>query len=107
MHVGSARRPLLVADLAARLAAIGQLADLGQVRHTGPSSRGRSNSAMRLRDIWGAFSVAPDLTTQLAGRPVLLVDDYVDSGWTLTVVARLLRQAGAGTVYPFVLGAAG
>jgi ATP-dependent DNA helicase RecQ len=32
------------------------------------------------------------------------VDDYTDSGWTLTVAARLLRQAGAAAVYPFVLG---
>jgi ATP-dependent DNA helicase RecQ len=34
---------------------------------------------------------------------VLLVDDLVDSGWTLTMVARLLRQAGAPAVYPFAL----
>jgi ATP-dependent DNA helicase RecQ len=32
-----------------------------------------------------------------------LIDDYTDSGWTLTVAARLLRQAGAAQVYPFVL----
>jgi len=35
---------------------------------------------------------------------VLLIDDRTDSGWTLTVAARLLRRAGAGAVYPFVLG---
>jgi ATP-dependent DNA helicase RecQ len=35
---------------------------------------------------------------------VLLVDDRTDSGWTLTVAARLLRQAGASAVLPFVLG---
>ncbi len=40
----------------------------------------------------------------LADRTVLLVDDYTDSGWTLTVAARLLRQAGARAVHPFVLG---
>jgi ATP-dependent DNA helicase RecQ len=38
---------------------------------------------------------------------VLLVDDYTDTGWTFTVVARLLRAAGAGAVYPFALGVAG
>jgi ATP-dependent DNA helicase RecQ len=34
---------------------------------------------------------------------VLLVDDVVDSGWTMTVAARLLRQAGAVAVLPFAL----
>jgi ATP-dependent DNA helicase RecQ len=38
---------------------------------------------------------------------VLLVDDYCDTGWTLTVVARMLRAAGAGQAYPFVLGLTG
>ena len=107
VHVGSARRPLLVADIAARLGAIGRLPHLGQVPHTGPSSRGRSNSAMRLREVWGGYAVPEELAAALAGRSVLLVDDYTDTGWTLTVVARLLRQAGAGAVYPFVLGIAG
>jgi ATP-dependent DNA helicase RecQ len=32
------------------------------------------------------------------------VDDWTESGWTLAVAARLLRQAGAAAVHPFVLG---
>ena len=107
VHVGSARRALLVADVAAQLGTIGRLPHLGQVPHSGPSSRGRSNSAMRLRDVWGSFAVPDELSAGLSGRSVLLVDDYTDTGWTLTVVSRLLRQAGAGAVYPFVLGIAG
>lgn len=35
--------------------------------------------------------------------PMLLVDDIVDSGWTLTVIAALLKQAGSGDVYPVAL----
>jgi ATP-dependent DNA helicase RecQ len=35
--------------------------------------------------------------------PVLLVDDIVDSGWTLTVIAALLQQAGSSVVYPVAL----
>ena len=38
--------------------------------------------------------------------PVLLVDDIVDSGWTLTVAGHLLRTHGSGPVYPFVLAVA-
>jgi ATP-dependent DNA helicase RecQ len=35
--------------------------------------------------------------------PVLLIDDLVDSGWTLTETGRLLSRSGSGPVYPLVL----
>ena len=38
--------------------------------------------------------------------PVLLVDDVVDSRWTLTLAAVLLRQHASGPVYPFALAKA-
>ncbi len=38
--------------------------------------------------------------------PVLLVDDIVNSGWTLTVAGWLLRTHGSGVVYPFALAMA-
>jgi ATP-dependent DNA helicase RecQ len=38
--------------------------------------------------------------------PVLLVDDRVDTGWTLTVAAKLLRDSGAPAVLPLVLATA-
>jgi len=34
---------------------------------------------------------------------VLLVDDVRGSGWTLTTVAGLLRDAGASPVHPLIL----
>ena len=105
-HVASNRRPHLVADLAGRLADIGQLSNLGAVPHRGPTSSTRSNSALRLRDVWDSYRLPDDVTDRVAGRVVLLVDDTTDTGWTLTVVARLLRRAGAERVYPFVLGIA-
>jgi ATP-dependent DNA helicase RecQ len=37
---------------------------------------------------------------------VLLVDDLVDSRWTLTVVAAAVLEAGSGPVSPFVLAEA-
>jgi ATP-dependent DNA helicase RecQ len=106
VHIGSQRRPTLIADLAGRLADIGRLTDLGGVPHLGQSATGRSNSALRLREAWNAYEVPPDLAAQLTGQPVLLVDDLVDTGWTFTVVARILRRAGAGEVYPFALAQA-
>jgi ATP-dependent DNA helicase RecQ len=37
------------------------------------------------------------------GGPVLLVDDRVDTGWTMTLAAKLLREAGAAAVLPLAL----
>jgi ATP-dependent DNA helicase RecQ len=34
---------------------------------------------------------------------VLLVDDRIDSGWTMTIAAKLVREAGASVVMPLVL----
>ena len=34
---------------------------------------------------------------------MLLVDDRIETGWTMTVAARLLRQAGAPAVLPLAL----
>ena len=40
---------------------------------------------------------------EVPAGPVLLIDDVVRSGWTLTAAAALLREAGAGRVLPLVL----
>jgi ATP-dependent DNA helicase RecQ len=56
------------------------------------------NSQQQFSNVWGAFEGGVP-----AGEPVLLVDDLVDSTWTLTVVAAALLEAGSGPVSPFVL----
>ena len=55
----------------------------------------------RLAAVHDAFALPPALATALAGLagPVLLVDDVVDSGWTMTVAARLVRRAGRRPSY--------
>jgi len=110
VHVGSYDRPTVAAALASQISAIGWLPDLGGVPHRHQSGAQRSNSAQRLRAVHDAYALPDELAAQLAnghrGDPILLVDDYTATGWTLTVVARLLRQAGAGAVYPLVLGIA-
>jgi ATP-dependent DNA helicase RecQ len=72
-----------------------------RVRQVRPQKE-MENSAQQLRNVFGAFRAA---ATPLPG-PVLLVDDIVDSRWTLTVVGVALREAGSGPVYPFVLAEA-
>jgi ATP-dependent DNA helicase RecQ len=61
------------------------------------------NSAQQLRNAHLKLDI--DGSVVLPG-PVLLVDDIVDSGWTLTVAGWLLRTHGSGPVHPFALAAA-
>jgi ATP-dependent DNA helicase RecQ len=97
--MSSRSRPKLVLDLAERIAAVGRLPLLGTMTSTGPSPSA-ANSAHRAAALLGSLR-APELPA-LDG-PVLLVDDRVDTGWTLTVAARALRHAGAPAVLPFAL----
>ncbi|MEV1317836.1 RecQ family ATP-dependent DNA helicase [Micromonospora arborensis] len=109
--VGSRRRPRLVGSLAERIAAVGRLPILGEVTPAGPGGPGgpRGNSAQRVRALHDTFTVPADLADAVAGLdgPVLLVDDLIDSGWTMTLVARALRRAGAPDVLPLALAVAG
>ena len=52
------------------------------------------------------FSGIPEEPLKLPPVPVLLVDDMVDSGWTLTLASVLLQRQGSGPVYPFALAKA-
>jgi len=69
---------------------------------------GAANSAQRVRALNDRFALtelpgAEPEGDPVAGRSVLLIDDRVVTGWTLTVVARQLRLAGATAVHPLVL----
>jgi ATP-dependent DNA helicase RecQ len=92
----------IVADFAARLAerlGIPYKAALVKVRDT-PQQKTMENSHQQLRNVIGAFEVDG---SELLDGPVLLVDDVVDSRWSLTECARLLREAGSGPVFPLAL----
>lgn len=109
--VPSLGRPRLVESLAMGIAAAGRLEVLGPLGLSSRAGRlrGSTNSAYRVRDVWDRFVVPPDLAARLESLdgPVLLVDDLVDSRWTMTVAGRLLRRAGARAVLPLALGAVG
>lgn len=99
--VPSRRNPRLVADFAGRLAtALGLACEdvVVRVRDTEPQKT-MQNSAQQYRNVEGAFAVRGPVPP----GPVLLVDDIVDSRWTLTTVCMELRAAGAGPVLPFAL----
>jgi ATP-dependent DNA helicase RecQ len=105
--VASRSRPALVSSLAQRIAAIGRLPLLGWVDRArgGPFAGQVHNSAHRLASLWDAFALSPGLAEAIdgIGGPVLLVDDLVVTGWTMTVAARMLRAAGAPAVLPLAL----
>ncbi|MET9412784.1 RecQ family ATP-dependent DNA helicase [Streptomyces klenkii] len=110
--LASRTRPRLIRSLAERIASVGRMPLLGTVEYGGADSDTRvprTNSAQRLRALDGALTVPPELAAALAsaGGPVLLVDDFTDTGWTLAVAARLLRRAGAPEVFPLVLAVQG
>lgn len=106
--VRSATRPMLAQHLGRGLATYLSKPFVGTIGpRAGAEAPGRHdvNSAMRLA------GVADRLTLELsdaalgglAGRSILLVDDYTDSGWTLTVAGQLLLDAGAREVLPLTL----
>jgi ATP-dependent DNA helicase RecQ len=106
----SRTRPLLISSLGQRIASIGRLTYLGALGYATPDGPGprRHNSAQRLGTVWRALTVPADLRAAIAADgtgPVLLVDDQIDTGWTMTVGAALLRDAGASAVLPLALAA--
>ena len=108
LAVPSATRPHLVSSLASGIASVGRLEDLGQLGLDPEAAplNGARNSAFRVAALWNRFVVTPELQQRLQaldGAPILLVDDMIDTRWTMTIAARLLRRAGSGPVLPIAL----
>ncbi|WP_026423099.1 RecQ family ATP-dependent DNA helicase [Actinokineospora inagensis] len=101
--VGSTRRPHLVRSVGERLSTLGRLPLLGEIAVS--ASAPQANSAQRLAWLWKTITLPDDVAARVQDLtgPVLLVDDRVDTGWTMTVAAALLRDAGADAVLPFAL----
>lgn len=101
--IPSRRHPELVVNFARRLAVTLGLpfhAVISKSRDT-EEQKGMENRYHQCHNLDGAFSISAG-GVDMSG-PVLLVDDVVDSAWTLTLAAALLRQAGSGPVFPFAL----
>jgi ATP-dependent DNA helicase RecQ len=103
VHVDSARRPTLVADLAGGLSRYLRVPVVGTYAITDGGiepERGAVNSAQRVSAVGRRFSLQADVPP---GARVLLVDDLVGTGWTLTLAVKALREAGAEAVFPLTL----
>lgn len=105
-NIPSHRHPDLVPDFARRLAARLNLPFHAVIERTEdrPEQKTMENSAQQARNIDGAMAIS---VSQLPAGPVLLVDDMVDSRWTLTVAAWLLRSHESGEVWPLALALTG
>jgi ATP-dependent DNA helicase RecQ len=100
--VESATRPSLSAELADGLSRFLQRPLVARWAIADASvapGQGAMNSAQRVAAVVRRYRLEGDPP---AG-PVLLVDDQVVTGWTLTVAARALREAGATEVLPLTL----
>ena len=99
--VPSLRNPHLVPDFARRVASALRVPFLEVVRKVQQNRPQKlmNNSFHQCRNLDGVFEIHGEVPQ----GPVILIDDVVDSRWTLTIIAALLRQAGSGAVYPLAL----
>jgi ATP-dependent DNA helicase RecQ len=99
--IPSLRHPDLVPDFARRLAMALNL-PFHQVLEKSddrPAQKTMANSSQQARNVDGSLRIQGSPPT----GPVLLVDDMVDSKWTMTVAAYLLASSGSGPVFPLAL----
>ena len=100
--IPSRRYPNLVPDFAERLAIRMGLPfhRVLQKDEDRAEQKSMANSTQQARNVDGSLVVSEE---PLLDGPVLLVDDMVDSRWTLTVASWLLRTHGSGEVWPLAL----
>ena len=104
--IPSRRHPNLVPDFARRLAASLSLPFHAMLEKTDdrPEQKGMANSSQQARNVDGSLAIVDG---NLPTGPVLLIDDMVDSRWTLTIATWLLRSHGSGEVFPLALSYTG
>jgi ATP-dependent DNA helicase RecQ len=104
--IPSRRHPDLVPDFARRLAAGLGLPFRAVLEKTDDREEQKTmaNSVQQARNIDGSLALN---ISSVPAEPVLLIDDMVDSKWTMTVAAYLLTSHGSGPVYPLALASTG
>jgi len=99
--IPSRRHPDLVPDFARRLAAALALPFHNALQKTDDraAQKDMANSSQQARNVDGSLSIQESVPS----GAILLVDDMVDSRWTMTVAAYLLKSNGSGPVFPLAL----
>lgn len=101
ISVPNTLRPVFTRSLAAGLASVGQMQDIGEFELLRDPGSPDVNSAFRVKNLSGAFRLTDEQAAAVNGKTVLLVDALIVSRWTMTVLARQLLRAGAAAVLPF------
>ncbi|MDP3891145.1 RecQ family ATP-dependent DNA helicase [Nocardioides sp.] len=102
VHVESATRPTLTSDFADGLSRYLQIPVVGRFAIVDPDvvpGQGAMNSAQRVRAVGRRYR----LEGEIPAGEVLLLDDLVGTGWTITLAARAIRATGATGVLPLTL----
>ena len=102
-HHYLARRYNQSAELARWLAPADEFAPAILLRQHHNKSQAGLSRAQRQKNVAGVFTVAPKSRSTLSGRPVILIDDVMTTGATLTTATNCLLAAGSGPVYGKVL----
>jgi ATP-dependent DNA helicase RecQ len=99
--IPSPRHPRLVRSFAERLAArLGLPFVPAFTAADVPEQKSMLNSFRQSRNAVALLRIDP---AAIRPGPVLLLDDMIDSRWTMTVAGRLLRAHGCAAVFPFAL----
>ncbi len=99
--VPSINHPRLVPDFAQRLATRLGLPFVDAIHKivNNEPQKNQQNRFHQCQNLDGVF----EISEKIPETAVLLVDDVIDSGWTVTVLAALLRRAGSSLVFPVAL----
>jgi len=99
--IPSLNHPELVPNFAKRISSKLKLPFVSSIRkiRSNDPQKNQENRFHQCKNLDGAF----ELIDNIHDTPVILVDDIIDSGWTLTILSALLLQKGSGPVYPVVL----
>jgi len=102
--IPSLRHPELVYDFAERLSKQLNIPFIPVLKRTGdvPEQKTMENSYMQASNVQGTL----EISGQVRNGPVLLIDDIVDSGWTLTLAGWMIINNSCKAVHPFVLARA-
>ena len=97
----SALHPQLVRSVASHVASVGRLPLVDALRLAGPMPGADVASGAKVAALLESLVLRPEVA--VPAGPLLLIDARYRSGWSVTVAAALLREAGATAVLPLVL----
>ncbi|PRR82336.1 RecQ family ATP-dependent DNA helicase [Clostridium vincentii] len=101
--VPSLRRPVVVKSFAIRVAEALEVPFIDMITKPieTPKQKTMENTNMQSKNAYNGFKVNGTVKYE----NVLLIDDIVDSSWTLTVCGFLLNINGASRIFPYALAA--